>query len=72
MLDAAGGLLQNAVRPCTYDGDTPHATRAGLRRDCNVFLTNPDMLHAAILPAHGQWKSALSALRFVVLDEMHV
>jgi hypothetical protein len=55
-LGAAPGLLGSAVRPCTYDGDTPHAERAARRRDCNVFFTNPDMLHGAILPGvhHGR------------------
>ena len=33
-----------------YDGDTPHDERAGIRRSAHVLLTNPDMLHAGILP----------------------
>jgi ATP-dependent helicase YprA (DUF1998 family) len=64
--------IADAVRPAAYDGDTPHAERSYLRKSCNVFLTNPDMLHASILPSHKQWSAVLSVLRFIVLDEMHV
>eukprot|EP01043_Picozoa_sp_COSAG02_P028847 COSAG02_NODE_1769_length_10996_cov_22.332385_2_plen_1423_part_00 len=64
--------IADATRPTTYDGDTRHAERTALRQSCNIFLTNPDMLHASILPSHKQWSSVLSVLRFIVLDEMHV
>ena len=64
--------IADAARPTTYDGDTPHAERSALRQNCNIFLTNPDMLHASILPSHKQWSTVLSVLRFIVLDEMHV
>jgi DEAD/DEAH box helicase domain-containing protein len=61
LLDAGpgggAGPLRAAVRPCAYDGDVPPPARAALRRRCNVFLTNPDMLHAALLPAHAQWRA---------------
>lgn len=55
----------------TYDGDTDPDTRAWVRRNANVVLTNPDMLHAGILPNHGRWATFLMRLRYVVLDEMH-
>ncbi|MGD8794568.1 MAG: DEAD/DEAH box helicase [Anaerolineae bacterium] len=56
----------------TYDGDTPREARAGLRRQANVILTNPDMLHLGILPNHTLWTDFFANLRFVVLDEAHV
>jgi DEAD/DEAH box helicase domain-containing protein len=34
-------------------------------------LTNPDMLHAGILPNHARWASLFQGLRYVVLDELH-
>jgi len=56
----------------TYDGDTPPAVRPRLRREARLLLTNPDMLHAGILPRHPHWASFLASLRYVVLDELHV
>jgi DEAD/DEAH box helicase domain-containing protein len=56
----------------TYDGDTPQAVRARLRRESSVILTNPDMLHLGILPNHTLWADFFTHLRFVVLDEAHV
>jgi len=55
----------------TYDGDTPPTERRRLRRAGHIVLTNPDMLHAAILPHHTQWVHLFEHLRFVVLDELH-
>ncbi|MFI5372358.1 MAG: DEAD/DEAH box helicase, partial [Candidatus Eisenbacteria bacterium] len=55
-----------------YDGDTQAATRRKLRDDGNLILSNPDMLHAGILPQHPRWARFLRQLRFVVVDEMHV
>jgi DEAD/DEAH box helicase domain-containing protein len=36
-----------------------------------VVLTNPDMLHAGILPHHTKWAKAFENLRYVVIDELH-
>ncbi|MDP9441483.1 MAG: DEAD/DEAH box helicase [Actinomycetota bacterium] len=57
--------------PAAYDGDTDPDRRAWVRRNANVVLTNPDMLHAGILPNHGRWATFLMRLRYVVLDELH-
>ncbi len=54
-----------------YDGDTPPPTRRKLRDGANVILSNPDMLHQGVLPAHSKWSRFLSRLAFVVVDEMH-
>ena len=54
-----------------YDGDTPHDERAGIRRSAHVLLTNPDMLHAGILPNHKSWAAFLQRLDTVVIDEAH-
>ena len=59
------------LTPATYDGDTDPDTRSWVRRHANVILTNPDMLHAGILPNHGRWQTFLMRLRYVVLDELH-
>ncbi len=60
------------IVPAIYDGDTPKDQRALLRRTATILLTNPDMLHLGILPAHERWAEFLHQLRFVVLDEAHV
>jgi DEAD/DEAH box helicase domain-containing protein len=55
----------------TFDGDTPQAERADIRRRARVILSNPDMLHLGILPNHQQWSRLLRRLRYVVIDEAH-
>ncbi|MGP3999639.1 DEAD/DEAH box helicase [Streptomyces sp. 8N706] len=63
--------LGSAVRPAVYDGDTPVEEREWVRQYANYVLTNPDMLHRGILPAHPRWSSFLRSLRYVVIDECH-
>jgi DEAD/DEAH box helicase domain-containing protein len=67
----AGYRLPGA-HPAIYDGDTPVERRGGIRRSTNLVLTNPDMLHAGILPHHERWADLLARLRYVVVDEAHV
>ncbi len=55
----------------TYDGDTPTPLRRKLRNGGNVILTNPDMLHAGVLPNHARWNRFFTHLKVVVLDEVH-
>jgi DEAD/DEAH box helicase domain-containing protein len=54
-----------------YDGDTPQEDRHEIRRRTNVILTNPDMLHIGILPAHNRWSDFFHRLSYVVVDEVH-
>ena len=55
----------------TYDGDTPGDARRAARDKSRVVVTNPDMLHAGILPHHTAWARLFRSLRFVVVDELH-
>ena len=55
-----------------YDGDTGPEHRTRARRNANVLLTNPDMLHVGLLPHHGRWATFLMRLQYVVVDELHV
>jgi DEAD/DEAH box helicase domain-containing protein len=55
----------------TYDGDTPANIRSVVRAAGQVAITNPDMLHSAILPHHTKWFKLFENLRFVVIDELH-
>jgi DEAD/DEAH box helicase domain-containing protein len=63
--------LGDRMRMGTYDGDTPPNARRKLRDEGNLILSNPDMLHAGILPRHTKWSRFFSNLRFVVVDEIH-
>jgi DEAD/DEAH box helicase domain-containing protein len=63
--------LVPGLRAVTYDGDTPPDDRAWARKNANVVLTNPEMLHQAILPFHARWATFLMRLRYVVVDELH-
>eukprot|EP00980_Cylindrotheca_fusiformis_P028744 scaffold22641_cov206-Cylindrotheca_fusiformis.AAC.14 len=70
-------LMENGlgedIRIATLDGDTPHSHRASICKEAHLILTNPDTLHAAILP---QWKHLYKpiflSLKYVVIDEAHM
>lgn len=55
----------------TYDGDTPPGLRRAAELGGHVILTNPDMLHSALLPHHTKWIKFLAGLKYVVIDELH-
>ncbi|WP_342432091.1 DEAD/DEAH box helicase [Neobacillus sp. FSL H8-0543] len=59
------------INSYTYDGDTPANIRQRVRKAGHVVITNPDMLHSAILPHHTKWVSLFENLKFVVIDELH-
>lgn len=61
-----------ALTADVYDGDTPAHRRSAIRNRSNVILTNPDMLHAGILPHHTIWADFLRSLQFIVIDEIHI
>ncbi|MBJ7471001.1 MAG: DEAD/DEAH box helicase [Solirubrobacteraceae bacterium] len=61
-----------ALRPAIYDGDTPKEQRTRIRREANIILTNPDMLHVGVLPNHAAWHDLFANLAVVVIDEAHV
>jgi DEAD/DEAH box helicase domain-containing protein len=63
--------LGDEVRTFTYDGDTPQDARRAIRSRGNLVITNPDMLHAGILPHHTKWERLFENLRYVVIDELH-
>jgi DEAD/DEAH box helicase domain-containing protein len=63
--------LDAGIRTHTYDGDTPPNARSAIREAGHLVITNPDMLHAAILPHHTKWLKLFQNLQFVVIDELH-
>ncbi len=60
-----------SVPAIVYDGDTPGDARRIARERTGIVLTNPDMLHAGILPHHTAWARTFQDLAYVVIDELH-
>lgn len=67
-LNQAGDL---GVKAFTFDGDTPGDARQAIRLHGDIVVSNPDMLHQAILPHHTKWAQFFENLRYVVIDEVH-
>jgi DEAD/DEAH box helicase domain-containing protein len=68
-------LIQEAglnINSYTYDGDTPANIRQKVRKAGHIVITNPDMLHSAILPHHTKWVSLFENLQYIVIDELHI
>ena len=65
---------KNQLRAGVIDGDTPHQQRDAIASSCQIILTNPDTLHAAILPnwKRPSYKQLLERVSTVVIDETHV
>ncbi|MDR2747650.1 MAG: DEAD/DEAH box helicase, partial [Treponema sp.] len=59
------------VKVATYDGDTPESLRVNARDTGRIIISNPDMLHAGILPNHPRWIKFFSSLKYIVIDETH-
>jgi len=66
-----GTRLDDRFGVFTYDGDTPSDARRAIRERGHIVLTNPDMLHAGILPHHTKWMRLFENLRYIVIDELH-
>ena len=66
------GELGADIKTFTYDGDTADDARQAIRKQGHVVVTNPDMLHAGILPHHTKWQKLFTNLKYVVIDELHV
>jgi DEAD/DEAH box helicase domain-containing protein len=70
-LRAFANAAELGLKSHTYDGDTPPNVRSVVRAAGQVVITNPDMLHAAILPHHTKWFKLFENLQYVVIDELH-
>ena len=67
-------LMREAGAPSSavvFDGDTPADARRAARERGGIVITNPDMLHAGILPHHAAWARTFQHLSFIVVDELH-
>ncbi|TBL80233.1 DEAD/DEAH box helicase [Paenibacillus thalictri] len=64
-------LMEMDIKTHTYDGDTPPAVRQAIRNAGHIVVTNPDMLHSAILPHHTKWVKLFENIKYIVIDEVH-
>ncbi|MFD0711663.1 DEAD/DEAH box helicase [Paenibacillus sp. GCM10027626] len=64
-------LMDVDLKTSTYDGDTPPAVRQVVRNAGHIVVTNPDMLHSAILPHHTKWVKLFENIKYIVIDEVH-
>lgn len=64
-------VLGADIKTHTYDGDTPPTVRQAIRNAGHIVVTNPDMLHSAILPHHTKWVKLFENIKFIVIDELH-
>jgi DEAD/DEAH box helicase domain-containing protein len=66
------GLKGKKISAGIYDGDTSAYRRKQIRANIpQILVTNPDMLHSAILAYHETWEKLFENLSLVVLDEVH-
>jgi ATP-dependent helicase YprA (DUF1998 family) len=68
-------LVGSSLKCVCIDGDTPRELKESAFQGASVVLTNPDFLHASLLP--NQKKSAgakrfVKNLKYVMIDEAHV
>ncbi|MCI4620913.1 DEAD/DEAH box helicase [Priestia megaterium] len=63
--------MEVPINSYRYDGDTPANIRQKVRKAGHIVITNPDMLHSAILPHHTKWVSLFENLKYIVIDELH-
>ena len=73
-IDAMRSLLPSPhdLSAAIYDGDTSAYKRKKIREmPPNILISNPDILHLALLGYHEIWAPFWSRLKFVVLDEIH-
>ena len=65
------GLGLSGLCAATHDGDSSREERDWARDHGEYLLTNPDMLHRSMLPAHARWSRYFAMLDYIVVDECH-
>ncbi|MDM8536917.1 DEAD/DEAH box helicase [Desulfobacterales bacterium HSG17] len=64
--------LEKQLNAAVYDGDISAYQKAKIRKvPPNILLSNPEMLHLAMLAHHHLWKDYFKNLKYVVVDEIH-
>ena len=72
LVAGVNALIPDPLTAAVYDGDLSAYRKARVRSNPpNVLVTNPEMLHLALLAHHHLWESFFANLKFVVVDEVH-
>ncbi|MBU1195285.1 MAG: DEAD/DEAH box helicase [Proteobacteria bacterium] len=73
LLGAAGMKYPGAhLKAAVYDGDISSYQKSKIRKlPPHILLSNPEMLHLALLAHHKLWEDFFASLKFVVIDEVH-
>ena len=72
MLAHAGTLFSRPLTAGVYDGDITAYQKTKIRKTPpNILLSNPEMLHLAMLAHHHLWADFFGNLKYIVVDEVH-
>ncbi|CAI5757258.1 unnamed protein product [Candida verbasci] len=73
-IDRLPTSFDRPIKINTYDGDVPFDERTKISKEADIIFTNPDTLHASILPGnkYSSWAEFLKNLKYVVVDELHI
>ncbi len=74
LLKGAGkkNFLKEPLTAAVYDGDISAYQKSKIRRTPpHILLSNPEMLHLALLAHHHLWEDFFKNLKYVVIDEVH-
>ena len=64
--------IDDSFTAAAYDGDVSAYQKTKIRRaPPHVLLSNPEMLHLAMLAHHHLWEDFFANLKYVVVDEVH-
>ncbi|WP_299980852.1 DEAD/DEAH box helicase [Desulfobacula sp.] len=74
LLTAVG--IENIATPklkaAVYDGDISSYQKSKIRKALpHILLSNPEMLHLAMLAHHHLWEDFFKHLKYIVIDEVH-
>jgi len=71
-MNIESGITSPKFTAAVYDGDISAYRKGKIRRSPpHVLLSNPEMLHLAMLAHHHLWEQFFSQLKYVVIDEVH-
>ncbi len=61
-----------SLKAAVYDGDISAYQKAKIRKTLpHILLSNPEMLHLALLAHHHLWENFFRHLKYIVIDEVH-
>ncbi|NOX33277.1 MAG: DEAD/DEAH box helicase [Deltaproteobacteria bacterium] len=60
------------LKAAVYDGDISSYRKSKIRKaPPHILLSNPEMLHLAMLAHHNLWADFFKNLKYIVIDEVH-